>query len=109
MKILFLKIILLLGFIGQLKAQTVFLPNIGTKWHYLFKNFVNGNEKNNTIEYVADSISIVTGEKIKKLIATKLASNDLGSLNKNVLIKQRNDSVWFSHAETNNTWQLLLI
>ena len=81
------------------------MPNIGTKWHYSFKNYL-GNEINRKIEYVSDSISTITGEKIKKLLTTKLYYNLSGS-NQNVFIKQKNDSVWFKHFQTGNSWQLL--
>ncbi|MEO6303087.1 MAG: T9SS type A sorting domain-containing protein [Bacteroidia bacterium] len=99
-------IFFVLFFTSLINAQTIFLPNIGTKWHYAFGNHVTFNTTNHKIEYIADSISILTGETIKKLISTKIYANDNSSNNKKILIKQRNDSIWFKHFAT-NSWQLL--
>lgn len=107
MKIRFRFVFLFLSLIIKLTSQTIFLPNIGTKWHYSFGNFTNGNTTNRKIEYISDSISSLTGEKIKKLLAAKITANDNSAINQKVFIKQRNDSVWFWHYRTNNSWQLL--
>ncbi|MBL7913011.1 MAG: T9SS type A sorting domain-containing protein [Bacteroidia bacterium] len=107
MKIRFRFVFLFLSLIIKLASQTVFLPNIGTKWHYSFGNFTNGNTTNRKIEYISDSISSSTGERIQKLLAAKVTANDNSAINRKVFIKQRNDSVWFLHYATNNSWQLL--
>ncbi len=88
-------------------AQTVFLPNIGTKWHYVFGQYGPSlNKINAKIEYVKDSIYF--GDNIKILNVDKIYSICDPFVVKRVFIKQRNDSVWFLHSKTINTWQLLV-
>lgn len=98
---------LLLSF--SVSAQTVFLPSIGTKWHYLYRAEGGYNilgYVNSTVEYKKDSV--VDNETVKVLKFEKLfTTNTLGNIL--IFIKQRNDSVFFKHPTfTANTWQLLI-
>lgn len=86
-----------------LKSQTVFLPHIGTKWYYVFKNPYSVNVP---VEYIKDSV--YQGEAIKVLRVETIFMICTNLFPQRVFIRQRNDSVWFLHSRTNNTWQLLI-
>lgn len=103
-----LVIFFLFSVLVKVNAQTLFLPNIGTKWHYVFGQYGPSlNKYNAKIEYVKDSVYM--GENIKILHANMIYSLCSYYTSPNVFIKQRNDSVWFLHTQqTNNTWQLLI-
>lgn len=97
-------------FVLGLSAQTSFLPNIGTKWNYLYGSYASNyyyNKTNCAFEYVRDSIS--NGEKIKILKVDRFLMNCTTRSPKFAFVKQNNDSVWFYHKIlTNETWQLLI-
>jgi hypothetical protein len=88
-------------------SQAAFLPNIGTKWRYSFGRYFSQIKDNYTVEYIKDSL--YNGETTK-VVSTKImylyCNGDVSE--KKVLLKQRNDSVWFLHSKTQNTWQLLI-
>ena len=103
---LFLKCIIATLFISQVAAQTVFLPNVGTKWSYLYGSYYYMLAKFNAkIEYKKDST--YNGENVKILQVDRLFTA-CSRGNKQIFIKQRNDSVYFLGELTNNTWQLLI-
>lgn len=93
----------------KLSSQTVFLPNIGTKWHYSFNNFFNGSITNHKIEYIKDSIDIANNDTIKVLSTDYKFVTHCNFVGKYTLIKHRNDSVWFYNSVSNNAWQLLFV
>ena len=94
----------------NLTSQTVFLPNIGTKWHYSFSYFFTGSKMNTKIEYIKDSIDIANNDTIKVLsTGYKFFSYcNIGAGNY-TYIKQKHDSVWFYNNVSNNSWQLLFV
>jgi hypothetical protein len=103
--LLFIPLLCLLG----AEAQTVFLPNIGTTWHYLFKYDPTNEERTNKITYLADSIEPGSGEKIKILTSDKLyfMNNYPGKLSKRIFIKQRNDSILLYHSQ-DPKWHVII-
>ncbi len=102
-----LKLVFCIALVIQIKAQTIFLPNVGTTWHYVFGQFGPSTTKYNAkIEYTKDTI--YGGDNVKILYVDKIYNSNNYSQVHKVYIKQRNDSVWFLHTKTNNTWQLLI-
>ncbi len=100
-------IIFVLFFTCLSKAQTVFLPNIGTQWHYSFSNFSNGSITNTKIEYVRDSIDVFNNDTIKVLSTGNKFFSHCNFLGNYTFIKHKHDSIWFYNSVSNNTWQLL--
>jgi hypothetical protein len=88
-------------------SQTVFLPNIGTSWHYLFAmRQPNTSLANVEIRYLKDTV--YNGEVVKVLLTPRIYLDCNYSHHPRTFVKQRNDSVWFMHERTNYSWQLVM-
>lgn len=92
---------LLIGFNSF--AQTVFLPSIGTKWHYLYRSLGSNPQApiNSTVEYIKDSF--VSNEMVKVLKFDRVFNFCAGSIKTQIFIRQRNDSVFLNTPQSQIT------
>ncbi|WP_317899552.1 T9SS type A sorting domain-containing protein [Aurantibacillus circumpalustris] len=89
----------------QLKSQVVFCP-VGAEWSYEFSGIIfSPSVYNNKIKCTGSYFD--GNDTIKTLVHDKfyLFCNESSSIT--TLIKQRGDTVYFSNARTQNTWQIL--
>jgi hypothetical protein len=102
----YLLLSLLFAVLGQTFGQSVFLPNVGTKWNYRFGNYSYPQEElNYQVTYLKDTLY---NNETVKVITSPAHHQNCTYFNKRIFFKQQNDSIFFMSQKTSFTWQLLI-